>query len=172
VKVGGQKLYQLARRGIEIERQPKTITIHAMELLETTEDGFLLRVTCSKGTYIRTLCHDIGKRLGCGAAMSSLRRTRAGVFKITEAVSIDEVTASAQAGEAQRLIKTVDSMFRDFPALSISDAQVQKCRNGADFDVASADEGLYRVYDKTGVFLMLGRQESGIMHTVKSFYEV
>lgn len=172
VKIGGQKLYQLARRGIEIERQPKMITISAIDILEVTNDGFILRVNCSKGTYIRTLCHDIGKRLGYGAAMSSLRRTRAGVYKIDEAVSLDEVIAASQTGEADRLVKPVDSLFRDCAATILSDAQVLKCRNGTNFDAAPGDEGLYRVYDKAGNFLMLGRQEAGIMHTVKSFFEI
>jgi tRNA pseudouridine55 synthase len=172
VKVGGQKLYQLARKGVEIERQAKNISVSGIEILDCIEDGFLLRIVCSKGTYVRTLCHDIGGRLGCGGAMSSLRRTRAGVFHIDEAVSIDDVAASAQTGGATQLIKPVDSLFRDYPAICLNDEQVQKCRNGAAFGLSGRENGLYRVYDKAGGFLMLGRQEDGLMRTVKSFYEV
>ena len=94
IKIGGRKLYELARKGQEVERKSREITIYELELLEQTgEDEYLLRILCSKGTYVRTLCHDIGQALGCGGCMSSLRRTMAAGFTLSQAVTLEEVQA-------------------------------------------------------------------------------
>ena len=88
IKIGGKKLYELARQGKEVERRPRPVTIHALELVEQTASGdYVLRVRCSKGTYVRTLCHDIGQALGCGGCMAALRRTMAAGFTLSDAVS-------------------------------------------------------------------------------------
>jgi tRNA pseudouridine55 synthase len=171
VKVGGQKLYQLARRGVEAERKPRRIMIEAIEVLLQTEDEFLLRIRCSKGTYIRTLCHDIGRHLGCGGAMSSLRRVRAGSFSEDEAVLIADVEKAVSEGRVGTLIKPVDSLFTAYPAVYINARQKAKCLNGAEFTV-DLGNGLFRVYDGNHNFLMLGQAEGGIMRTVKSFFDV
>ena len=91
IKINGQKLYELARRGQEVARRPRSITIHALELLEGEGADWTVRVRCSKGTYVRTLCHDLGRALGCGGCMSSLRRTRAGSFTLAQAVTMQQV---------------------------------------------------------------------------------
>ncbi|SHI04523.1 tRNA pseudouridine55 synthase [Sporobacter termitidis DSM 10068] len=171
VKIGGKRLYELARRGIETARAPRPVTISTLELLEMSGSDILLRVVCSKGTYIRTLCHDIGQALGCGGAMFSLRRTRAGSFQLQDAVTLADIEALASAGKLQELLKPVDALFDAYPTVVIDARQKAKCLNGAEFSVSAAD-GLYRVYDENHVFLMLGRAGNGVMRTVKSFFEV
>ena len=107
IKINGQKLYDLARKGKEVERKPRNITIFELELLEqVSETDYLLRCRCSKGTYLRTLCHDIGQALGCGGTMFSLRRTMAAGYTLAEAVSLEDVQAQGEA-----LLRPVESMF-------------------------------------------------------------
>lgn len=172
VKINGKKLYELARKGREVEREPRPVRIFSLELGET-EAGtdYQLRVRCSKGTYIRTLCHDIGQALGCGGCMSALRRTEAAGFTLRDAVTLEEVQAAADRGEAEGLLMPVDAYFRDYPALTIGEREEKAARNGAAFPWSGAD-GTYRVYAPGGEFLLLGRLERGRLHTVKSFYEV
>lgn len=167
IKVNGQKLYALARKGVEVEREPRKITIKAMELTGKNDEDFCLRVVCSKGTYIRTLCHDMGQSLGTGAALSSLRRTRAGAFSINDAHTLEEISANGAEG----FLLPVDTLFSKKPALSISAAQKEKCLCGTAFSI-EAQDGEYRVYGPDGEFLMLGKAEGGIMSTIKSFFEV
>ena len=172
VKIGGKKLYELARKGREVERKPRPVTIHALELLERTGAGdYLLRVRCSKGTYVRTLCHDVGAALGCGGTLSALRRTEAAGFGLDRAVRLEDVQAAADRGEAERLLLPVDAYFRDPPALTVGLREERAARNGAAFPWRGAD-GTYRVYGPAGDFLLLGELERGRMRTVKSFYEV
>lgn len=172
IKVGGQKLCDLARRGVEIERKPRPIRIREIQLLGRQKDGdFSFRVVCSKGTYIRTLADDIGKKLGTGAALSSLRRTRSGIFSISDAHSLSEIQAAADRGEAETLLSPVDTLFSDLPAVLLTEAQQKKCLVGASFPFETQN-GAYRVYDPAGHFLMLGRAENGILYTIKSFFEV
>ena len=167
LKVNGQKLCDLARKGQQIQRQPRPITIHQLVLLERGEDTLRLQVRCSKGTYIRTLCKDIGEALGCGGCMQQLRRTRAGEYTIEEAVPLDALLASENPGE---FLRPVDSMFRSYPALTLTANQEKRCRNGNPFSL-SVPEGTYRAYSESGEFLMLGKVEGGVMSTVKSFFE-
>lgn len=171
IKIGGQKLCDLARKGMEVERKPRTIRIREIELLGQEGGDFHLRVVCSKGTYIRTLADDIGKMLGTGAALSSLRRTRAGVFSVSDAHSLSEIQAASDRGEAETLFRPVDTLFSDLPAVQLMEAQQKKCLVGASFPFETPD-GEYRVYGPDGVFLMCGRAENGILYTVKSFFEV
>lgn len=171
IKVDGKKLCDLARKGVEVERRPRTIQIRELEYLGKDDGDFRLRVVCSKGTYIRTLADDIGTRLGTGAVLSALRRTRAGAFSIVEAHTLAEIQSYADRGEAESLLRPVDSLFSSLTALTLNKAQEKKCRVGADFAFAAAD-GEYRVYAPDGGFLMLGRVENGRMRTVKSFFEV
>jgi len=172
LKKDGKPLYELARKGREVEREPRPVTISTLEVLgQEGENRFRLRVACSKGTYIRTLCHDIGRALGCGGAMESLRRTRAAGFTLEQAVTVDELARAAEEGRAEDLLMPVDSYFSQYPALSIRPAQERLCRNGNPFFCEGRD-GTYRVYGPDGAFLMLGRLEKGAMTTVKSFFEV
>ena len=118
LKVQGKKLYELAREGQIIERKARRVHIFELELLELETDGIHvhMRVHCSKGTYIRTLCHDIGERLGCGAAMERLTRTQVGVFKIEDAITLDQVETYVQNEQIDSVIRPIDSMFHMWPA--------------------------------------------------------
>ena len=166
LKRDGKKLYELARKGIEVDRPPRPVTISALELLEGGGADYRLRVRCSKGTYIRTLCHDLGRALGCGGAMSALRRTAAAGFTLADAVTLDALQARGAA-----LLLPVESYFSDRPALTVAPQWEKKVRNGADFPCPAPD-GEYRVFGEGQVFLMLGRCTNGVMTTLKSFYEV
>ena len=168
LKVNGQKLCDLARKGKEVERQPREIEIFLLECLEFTGDTARLRVHCSKGTYIRTLCKDIGQALGCGGCMAALRRVTAGEYTIDEAVPLQELLDTE---DPARYLRTVDTMFRNYPAVTLTANQEKRCRNGNSFSIALA-EGTYRAYGQNGEFLMLAKVDAGIMSTVKSFFEV
>ena len=168
LKVGGQKLCDLARRGKEVERQPRPITIHELTLLEMGENTLRLRVRCSKGTYIRTLCKDIGEALGCGGCMQALRRVTAGEYTIQEAVPLLQLL---EEPEPEKYLRGVDTMFRNYPAVTLTANQEKRCRCGNSFSVRLAD-GTCRAYGQNGEFLMLAKVEDGVMSTIKSFFEV
>ena len=168
LKVNGQKLYDLARKGKEVERQPRPITIHELTLLSMEADGIHLRVRCSKGTYIRTLCKDIGEALGCGGCMAALRRVSAGEYTEEEAVPLAQLI---QAENPEKYLRGVDTMFRNYPRVTLTTNQEKRCRNGNAFSV-TLEPGTYRAYSQTGEFLMLAKVEDGIMSTIKSFFEV
>ena len=168
LKVNGQKLYDLARKGKTVERQPRPVTIHELTLLSMEADGIHLRVRCSKGTYIRTLCKDIGQALGCGGCMAALRRISAGEYTIEESVPLQTLL---ETEEPESYLRPVDSMFRNFPAVELTEKQEARCRNGNAFTLNITD-GTYRAYSKTGEFLALSKAESGTFSTIKSFFDV
>ena len=168
LKVNGQKLCDLARKGVEVERKPRTITIFELECIEFSGITARLRVRCSKGTYIRTLCKDIGQALGCGGCMESLRRIQAGEYTIDEAVPLDALLETEDPGQ---YLRTVDTLFRNDPAVTLTAKQELRCRNGNSFSIALAD-GKYRAYSENGEFLMLAQVDGGVMSTLKSFFEV
>ena len=168
LKVNGQKLCDLARKGKQVERKPRPITIHELTLLGMETEGIRLRVRCSKGTYIRTLCKDIGEALGCGGCMAALRRVSAGEYTIEESVPL-EVLLESENPEAY--LRPVDTMFRNYPAVTLTQNQEKRCRNGNAFSV-KMENGTYRAYSQSGEFLMLSKVEDGVMSTVKSFWEV
>ena len=166
VKVGGKKLYEQARQGKEVERKARPIELKEMELLSCDRDRAAFRVLCTKGTYVRTICHDLGQRLGCGGCMSALRRTRAGVYGIGRAFTMEQILA----GEAE--ILPVDALFASFPAVTLTEAEERLCRNGNAFRRRELADGDWRVYGPKGDFLMLGRCAGGRVSTLKSFFEV
>ena len=168
LKINGQKLVDLARKGKTVERQPRPITIHELTLLSMEADGIHLRVRCSKGTYIRTLCKDIGEALGCGGCMAALRRVQAGEYTIDQAVPLQELL---ECENPEQYLRPVDSMFRNYPSVTLTGNQEKRCRNGAAFSVKLAD-GTYRAYGQSGEFLMLAKVEDGVMGAVKSFWNV
>lgn len=168
LKVDGQKLYDLARKGKEVERKPRPITIYQLDASDFTGTTAKLTVRCSKGTYIRTLCHDIGQALGCGGCMQSLRRICAGAYTTDEAVPLQELL---EVAEPEQYLRPVDSLFAGYPALTLTAKQEARCRNGNAFSLRAAD-GTYRVYGTDDSFLALSRVESGVMSTIKSFFEV
>ena len=168
LKINGQKLCDLARKGKEVERQPRPVTIHELTLLGMEADGIRLRVRCSKGTYIRTLCKDIGEALGCGGCMASLRRVSAGEYTIGEAVPLQTLLDTETP---EQYLRSVDTMFAEFAAVTLTEKQEARCRNGNSFSVNLADD-TYRVYSRAGEFLALSKAEGGVLSTVKSFFEV
>ena len=168
LKVNGQKLCDLARKGKTVERQAREIEIFELTCLEFNGDTARLRVQCSKGTYIRTLCKDIGEALGCGGCMAQLRRVQAGEYTIEEAVPLQVLL---DAENPEEYLRPVDSMFRNYPAVTLSDKQEKRCRNGNSFST-TLEAGTYRVYSKENEFLALSRVEDGVMTTIKSFFEV
>ena len=168
LKVNGQKLCDLARKGRQVERQPRPVTIHELTLLSREGDTLRLRVRCSKGTYIRTLCADIGEALGCGGCMQALRRTQAGEYTIAEAVPLQRLLESP---EPETYLRDVDTMFRGYPGVKLTVNQEKRCRNGNAFSVP-LPSGTYRACSQTGEFLMLAKVEDGVMSTIKSFFDV
>lgn len=166
VKVRGRKLYELARKGAEVERKPRAVTIFALELLgQTGKNEYALRVRCSKGTYIRTLCHDIGAVLGYGGAMSALERTMAAGFTLSEAVTLEQVQA-----QKETLLRPTDSLFRSYGAYHIADAETERrCRCGNPIR-SDVENGIYRVYGMDGSFLALSRAEDGVLTTIRNFF--
>ena len=168
LKINGQKLVDLARKGKTVERQPREIEIFELTCLEFTGTTARLRVQCSKGTYIRTLCKDIGEALGCGGCMAALRRVQAGEYTIAEAVPLMELL---ETNEPEKYLRNVDTMFRNYPQVTLSPNQEKRCRCGNSFSVKMAP-GTYRAYSQAGDFLMLAKVEDGVMSTIKSFFDV
>ena len=171
VKIGGKKLYELARKGESIERKPRHITIFGLEITGRSDNDYILDVVCSKGTYIRTLCHDIGAALGCGGCMSSLRRTKSGVYSVDNAYTIAEIQEAADRGEEEKLLLPIDTLFAGYPKLSVDADSEKKLKNGCIINTSSPD-GRFRVYSEDGEFLLLGDVKDGVMKTVKNFFEV
>ena len=166
IKINGQKLYDIARRGGTVDRAPRRIVIHSLEHLGTENGDHLLRIRCSKGTYIRTLCHDLGQALGCGGCMAALRRTASGSFRVEGARRIADITRA----DREKLLP-VDALFPAAGPLTLTPEQERRCRCGNDFP-AGLPEGDYRFYSPAGEFLALGTVRDGRARTVKSFFEV
>lgn len=171
VKIGGKKLYELARKGQSVERAPRKITVSSIEIIGREGGDYLLKIACSKGTYVRTLCNDIGASLGCGACMSSLRRVRAGAFSIEDAHSIDEVENAANEGQLVDIMLPVDTLFSALPELKVPESTANRLKTGNIIKISAAD-GDYRVYSDSAEFLLVGKVENGKLKTIKSFFEV
>ena len=171
IKINGKKLYELARRGEIVERRPRKVTISKLELVGEDKCDYILDIHCSKGTYIRTLCSDIGDKLGCGGCMSSLRRVKAGAFSIAQAHTMEQIQAAADLGELDGIIIPVDTLFSDKPDLTVNEFEEKKLRNGNTIKTKSAD-GTYRVYSESGEFLLLAEVKDNLLRTIKSFFEV
>ncbi len=171
IKVNGQRLYEIARKGGKVERKARRIKIHSLELIGRQDEDYLLDVRCSKGTYIRTLCNDLGESLGCGGCMSSLRRIEAGRFSLENAVTLQQVQDYVNRGEAESLLMPVDKLFDYCPECSVNDFQEKRLRCGTDVNV-ELEDGEYRVYSESGKFLLLGRVKDKVLSTIKNFFEV
>ncbi len=171
IKHKGRPLYEIARKGGEVERKPRKITVQDIRLAGEEQGDYILDIRCSKGTYVRSLCHDLGLYLGCGGCMSSLRRLEAGQFNVENACKLSRVQEYADQGRAQELLLPVDSLFADLGRCTAEAWQERKLRCGNDYGV-DLPEGDYRVYSASGEFLMLGRVENNRMKTLKSFFEV
>ena len=171
IQIGGKRLYEIARKGGTVERAARPVTIHELSIAGREGEDWLLDVHCSKGTYIRTLCHDIGLALGCGGCMSALRRTEAGAFRVDDAITISEAQRLRDAGEIEQRLLPVDMLFSREKTCTASAQEEKRIRCGTEYRTELPD-GLYRVYGESGAFLMLGRAEDGVMKTIKNFFEV
>lgn len=178
VKVNGQRLYDLARKGIEVERKTRPIIVYAAELLtfdETSQCGSI-RFQCSKGTYVRTLIHDLGENLGTWAVMTALQRVASGRYTLAQSHTLEEIEAAAQADDVERLLLDTDSLFQMYPAVTIDDYGYQRAQNGAFItpehvtDMPQQAKTLCRVYYQ-GAFWMLGRVDVLDRGGLALFYE-
>ncbi|MCH5192461.1 MAG: tRNA pseudouridine(55) synthase TruB [Oscillospiraceae bacterium] len=177
VSVGGKRLYDLARQGVEVERQPRPVTIYSLELLaydEKSGEG-RLSVSCSKGTYIRTLINDIGEKLGCGGIMTSLVRTRACGFSLSDCVTLEQLQEmAASGGDFSTVIKPIEQVFAYLPELRIKGAQERMYHNGVklDLDRLRFDRTAprVRVYGENGfIGIAAPDTEKGILRVEKNF---
>ena len=179
VQINGQRLYDLARRGIEVERPPRTVTIHSLELLAYDESAreAAIDVHCSKGTYIRTLCHDLGEALGCGAVMTSLTRTEAAGFTLADCRTFAEIEELLAEGTFAEALLPVAQLFRELPPVHLSPVQTRMFENGVRLDlnrVRYEDSGeIHAVYGPTGEFLGLAdcRKETAELVMRKLFIQ-
>lgn len=184
LKVGGKKLYELAREGKTVERKPRRVEIFSLEILDIQLPLAAIRVTCSKGTYIRTLCQDIGERLGCGGAMRSLKRTRVGTFQIENAYTLKALQERKDAGELLTAVTPVDALFETLPAFRVKKEALRLVRNGNSIPrsmVEQAEAGTkepgngqqIRVYDADRRFYGIYRYEerTGLVKPVRMFLE-
>lgn len=173
IKIDGKKLYELAREGKEVERKPRKVTISQIEVLDLNlpEHKFSMLVDCSKGTYIRTLCDDIGRHLGCFGHMSALERTRSGRFEIGGTVTLEEVEKRFENGDTG-FLTPVDEIFPEFEKIIIAENKARKLCNGTRVPVAGLAEGeICRVYNEHGDFLIIGQMEAGTLKILKTFYQ-
>lgn len=159
LKVDGKKLYELARAGKEVERAARRVVIENIVIEKIELPRIVMKVSCSKGTYIRTLCHDIGEKLRCGGAMESLKRTRVGQFVIEDAITLSQLEALRDAGMVESKVVAVPDFFTEFPAVHIKEEFTKLIENGNAFDRRHAVEAEHckagkriRVYDNQNKF--------------------
>lgn len=173
IKKDGQRLYELARQGIEVKREPRTVHIDSIEIkdFDLENNKFVMKVDCSKGTYIRSLCDDLGRRLGCFAHMSALERTRSGRFKIEEAYTLEQVEEMLDGGDAGFLIP-IDRVFEEYGKIVVSNRKAAQICHGLKVRAQGTENGeIYRVYDEGGRFLTISTAENGVLKILKTFYQ-
>ena len=180
LKVDGKRLYELAREGKTVERKARQITIYELELLKEEHPDYTMRVCCSKGTYIRTLCHDIGQKLGCGGVMTHLLRSRVGEFRAEDAYRLSEIQSFAEAGRLQEILVPTENMFSQFMTLKVKDSGLKALQNGNKlfssqvvWEKEPAEGQELRVYGKDGQFFGIYRYdaEEKLFCPVKMFFE-
>ncbi len=174
VSVGGQRLYDLARQGIEVERASREINIYSITFIEGSGDTFIIDVDSSKGTYIRTLCHDIGQALGCGATLSGLRRTKACGFDLSEAITLEEAQSLMDNGELQEKLTPIAEIFHSLPKLQLNEKDTAHYLNGVKFTAkrfgVNSETGDVSVYGSDGDFLGISYVDSeGMLQCKKQF---
>ncbi len=179
LKVNGKKLYELAREGIEIERKARPITIFSITIKEINIPRVRMEVSCSKGTYIRTLCHDIGEKLGCGGCMEELVRTKVSRFEIADSVTLSQVQELKEAGELSKIVVPIDEMFSAYEKVTLKQECAAFAYNGNSFLLKHIkeqkiweDKTCVRVYDEAGTFIAvyLFDGESNMFRIQKMFY--
>ena len=162
VSVNGQRLYDLARQGIEVERKSRQVTVFSIDVLAENEEAgeYEIQVECSSGTYIRTLISDLGEALGCGAVMTDLRRTKANGFEIRNAVTLEQLEEAVNNGKISDLLIPVDRALKEYPVIKVSEAQAKRFRNGGELSLERLRYprmlGFFRVYDPNGNFIGIG----------------
>ncbi len=179
IQVNGQRLYTLARQGIEIERKARDITVFSIDISEIALPYITIDVHCSKGTYIRTLASDIGDALGCGACISELERTSSGDFTIEKSITPEELNALAEKGEAHTALLPLDSFFKGYDAIYLDKKRADRVKNGVSIFYRGKEQGkLYRLYDENGEFIALSQaamseDEEGreCLKLIKGFYK-
>ncbi|NLM79587.1 MAG: pseudouridine synthase, partial [Clostridiales bacterium] len=174
LKHQGARLYELARQGIEVERSPRPVTVYSLELTDYDDSTgeVTLDCHCSKGTYIRTLCADLGELLGCGGVMTSLRRTMASGFAIGECITMEKAEELYKSGDFERFIKPIDTVFTCYGEITVSQAQAVRFKNGGALSLdrlKSRVDGITRVYAPDGGFLGLGKPENHQLAVLKLF---
>ena len=182
LKYNGQKLYELARKGIVIERKPRIVNINSLRVndinLADSQKTVTITVDCSKGTYIRSLCDDIGKKLGCGACMMKLTRTRVGDFQLDDTLTLNQISALVLKGEIEERIVPVDDIFRDYESITLPEEYANYLHNGNKIvagqlpdDIIVNERSRYRVYDSDNIFIGIYIFAEGVLSPVKIFYE-
>lgn len=174
LKKDGVRLYELARKGVEVERERRRVTVYALDLLSfrAATGEATLRCVCSKGTYIRTLCDDIGDVLGCGAVMAGLRRTQASGYTIQDCLSLSETKKLAVAGQLESHIQPVERALAVYPMLRVTAAQATRFQNGGALALdrlSQPADGLCRVYHPDGHFLGLGQPQEEELKVIRLF---
>ena len=160
IKQAGQKLYRLARQGIAVERAPRRVTVYSIDLLDFEPPFVTLDAHCSAGTYIRSLAHDLGKRLGCGAHLAALARTAAGNFTLEQAMSLEALAAAVADGSWLALLHPIDAGLAELPALVLDDDEAARARHGRALPARPVEGDLVRVYDSTGRIVGLMRLDA------------
>lgn len=176
VSVDGQRLYDLARQGIEVERTPRNVTVFSIDMLSENEETseYEISVECSSGTYIRTLISDLGEALGCGAVMTKLRRTKANGFGIENAVTLEQLEAASENGTLDEIVIPVEKALGDYPMIKVTAAQAKRFRNGGELDLQRLKyqrmPGYFRIYDPEDNFIGLGEIGMGDSLAVKRVF--
>lgn len=178
LKVGGKKLYEMAREGIEIERKPRPVHFYNIEVIEMELPRVKIRVHCSKGTYIRTLCHDIGEKLGCGGCMEKLLRTRVERFELLGARKLSQIQEFADRGKIEDIVIPVDQMFDSFSGCKVKQEADRLVHNGNFFPISLLENEAIirntgeqlRIYDSIGEFIGIFTKKGERMTPVKMFY--
>jgi tRNA pseudouridine55 synthase len=167
VKIGGQKLCNLARKGVEVEREPRLVTVYSATLTGFEKDEGELIIKCGKGTYIRTIIHDLGQKLGCGAVMTSLARTQSNGFTLDNCMSFVDVENCVRNDTIAERLVSVESVFNHLPEIRLNDTETKKYKNGMAFGTSVL--GKVKVYGNDGDFLGLGTGENGVLKVFKNF---
>lgn len=176
VSVDGKRLYDLARQGIEVERKPRSVTIYSADIISENEESgeYEISVECSSGTYIRTLISDLGEKLGCGAVLTELRRTKANGFGIEKAVTLEELEALAAQGKTEDFLHSVDSVMNEYPEVHVTAAQAKRFSNGGELSLERLRcvkmAGYFRIYGPENKFIGLGEIKSAEAMDVKRVF--